>query len=108
MESTISTPTSVAALRKTAGIAMIAFTSLFAVTAFGKSDATDGKSLTVAELKAMYLDCDGRAMRGSLTSSEVGVCSIVYEELKRRAFNGDFDKFLAWSRTQNNVQSAAR
>ena len=87
---------------------MIAITSLFTVAAFGKSEATDRKPLTVAELKTIYLDCDRRATDRSLSSSEVGACSVVYEELKKRAFDGDFDKFHAWSRTQDNVKRAAR
>ena len=101
MKSTTSMLTSVAALRKTTCVAILAFTSLFAVAAFGKSEATDRKPLTVAELKTIYLDCDRRATHG-LSSAEVAACSVVYEELKKRAFGGDFEKFLAWSRTQNN------
>ena len=108
MKSTTSTLTSVAALRKTTCVAMIAFTSLFAVAAFGKSEATDRKPLTVAELKTIYLDCDRRATHESLGSAEVAACSVVYEELKKRAFDGDFAKLLAWSRTQSNVKGAAR
>jgi hypothetical protein len=108
MKSTTSALATVAALRKTTCVAMIAFTSLFGVTAFGKSEVSDRKPLTVAELKAIYLDCDRRAMRGVLGAGEAGVCSVAYEELKKRAFDGDFDKFLAWSRTQSNVKGAAR
>ena len=64
--------------------------------------------LTVAELKTIYLDCDRNAMRGLLGAAEIAACSIAYEELKKRAFDGDFDKFLVWSRAQNSANIAAR
>jgi hypothetical protein len=77
-------------------------------TAFGQSESGDKKQLTVAELKTIYLDCDRDVMRGLLGGAEAKACSVVYEELKKRAFDGDFDKFLAWSRVQNSANIAAR
>jgi hypothetical protein len=47
-------------------------------------------------------------MRGLLGGAEVKACSVFYEELKKRAFDGDFDKLLAWSRAQNSTNIAAR
>ncbi len=108
MKSVTSTPTAVAALRKTACVAMVVCTSLFSPAGYAQSEKDEGKPLTVAELKTIYLDCNARAMRGSVTGGEAAVCSVVYEELKKRAFDGDFEKFLAWSRTQTRVNSAAR
>ena len=89
-------------------VTTILCTALFSVTAFGQSESRDKKQLTVAELKTIYLDCDRDAMRGLLGGAEVKACSVVYEELKKRAFDGDFDKFLAWSRAQNSTNIAAR
>lgn len=94
------------ALHKTRLLAVILCTALSSVSAFGKSESGDKKQLSIAELKTIYLDCDRNVMRGRLGSSEMAACSVVYEELKKRAFNGDFDKFLAWSRAQDT--SAAR
>jgi hypothetical protein len=43
-----------------------------------------------------------------MPTGSVAACSVVYEELKRRAFDGDFDRFLAWSRAQpNGAQTVA-
>lgn len=63
---------------------------------------------TIDELKALYLRCNGAALQGRLGSAEIGQCSIVYEELKRRAFDGDFDRLLAWSRAQSAMRTAQR
>lgn len=56
------------------------------------------QELTVEQLKRVYLACDRASLEGRPVASEIALCSIVYEELKRRAFDGDFDKLLAWSR----------
>lgn len=59
--------------------------------------------LSVAELKASFLYCERSAMRGLLGLGEAAGCSLVYEELKKRAFDGDFDTFLKWWRTQSHA-----
>ena len=71
--------------------------ALSSATAFGNSESSDRRQLTIAELKTIYLDCDRSAMSGQLGAAEMAACSIVYEELKKRAFDGDFDRFLVWS-----------
>lgn len=60
----------------------------------------------VAELKNAYLECDRASMTRPLTSSEIMQCSVVYEELKKRAFGGDFDKLHAWSRSLQRAEPA--
>jgi hypothetical protein len=35
-------------------------------------------------------------------------CSVVYEELKQRAFGGDFHKLLAWSKAQPPALNTGR
>ena len=107
MKSLTSTFT-VAALHKTRCVALILCAALSSGTAFGKSESSDKKQLTVAELKTIYLNCDRNAMRGMLGSAEMAACSIVYEELKKRAFDGDFEKFLVWSQAQSSANSAAQ
>ncbi len=108
MKSPTSTLAAVASLHKTRCVAMILCTALSSATAFGQSEGSDKKQLTVAELKTIYLNCDREAMRGLLDGAEAKVCSVVYEELKKRAFDGDFDSFLVWSRAQNSANIAAR
>jgi hypothetical protein len=65
------------------------------------------QQLPVTELKAIYLGCERSAMRGLIGPGEAGSCSIAFEELKRRAFDGDFETFLKWWRTQIHVNIPA-
>jgi hypothetical protein len=66
------------------------------------------KGLTVDDLKALYLACNDRALEGQLGSGGIAQCSVVYEELKQRAFEGDFERFLAWSRSQPDAARVGR
>ena len=52
---------------------------------------------TIETLKGIYLDCDRVAASGGLDDNQVMRCSVVYEELKRRAFDNDFRRLKAWS-----------
>lgn len=56
------------------------------------------RDLPVDELKRAYLSCSDAALGGRLGNGAIQQCSEVYEELKRRAFDGDFERLLAWSR----------
>lgn len=60
--------------------------------------------LSVAQLKSAYLDCDRASVRVRLAAPGIMQCSIVYEELKRRAFDGDFDKLLAWFQASKDAE----
>ena len=62
--------------------------------------AASGQPPSIAQLKAAYLACSDAADRGELSNAEIMYCSVVYEELKRRAFGGDFERLLAWSRSE--------
>lgn len=61
---------------------------------------------TIDELKIAYLGCSRSALDGGLSKPGIMGCSVVYEELKRRAFDGDFERLLAWSRAQDPMQKA--
>lgn len=56
--------------------------------------------LSVDELKHAYLSCSEAALAGRLPTGAIQVCSEVYEQLKQRAFGGDFLALLAWSSAQ--------
>lgn len=58
------------------------------------------QQLTVDELKRAYLACNRGALDDRLGTAGIIRCSLIYEELKRRAFGGDFGKLLVWSRSQ--------
>lgn len=70
------------------------------------ADAVDEKAraMSVEQLKHNYLVCSQRALCGEVSQGEIAICSIIYEELKLRAFGGDFDKLLAWSRSSGDVK----
>lgn len=69
-------------------------------------DALD--SVSVEDLKEIYLSCSGAAVNGQLDNAGVMQCSIVYELLKQRAFGGDFLRMLAWSQAHPIVGSTGR
>jgi len=54
----------------------------------------------VEELKVTYLKCNREALAGRLDRGTIMSCSIVYEALKEKAFDGDFARLLTWSRAQ--------
>ena len=79
---------------------VLMFAALLAFAAHGNTIDGERFDASVDALKRAYLACDRSAMRGQLSSGGIMHCSMVYEELKRRAFGGDFDKLLAWSNSQ--------
>jgi hypothetical protein len=62
---------------------------------------------TPEQLKAAYLHCDRLASTERFDGSAAAACSMVYEALKARVFGGDFERLLAWSRRQSQVDRAA-
>jgi hypothetical protein len=81
-------------------LAMLCILVTASVAAQAEQDRSQIRHLAVDELKAIYLACSDDAMNGRLPTGLVAGCSIVYEDLKQRGFGGDFDRFLAWSRSQ--------
>jgi hypothetical protein len=80
------------------GITLLA--AAVASAAMGQVERASLQSATIDDLKQAYLACDAQATSGRLSTSAIMGCSVVYEELKARAFGGDFEKFLVWSRTR--------
>jgi hypothetical protein len=63
---------------------------------------------SIEDLKRLYLECDRASIAQRLAPAEVMLCSTVYEALKRHAFDGDFDRLLAWSRANATQRSGER
>ena len=59
-------------------------------------DVTYPSQPSVAELKVYYLECDRLASGVVLDFGTAAHCSVVYEALLQRGFDGRFDELLAW------------
>jgi hypothetical protein len=95
------------AARWVAAVAAAAMMHATAAASTGHSQEDPPESVSSMELKRAYLWCDGAAVAGELGAGGVQHCSLVYEELKRRAFDGDFARLLAWSRLNPSAQVTA-
>jgi hypothetical protein len=60
----------------------------------------------VEQLKAVWLTCDAQASQALIGPADAAVCSITHEQLLRQAFGGDFNRLLAWWRSQRAANSA--
>jgi len=63
-------------------------------------------SVSVDELKRVYLACDRVASQQLLDSATAAHCSFAGEALQKRAFGGSFDQLLAWWRAEKDAASA--
>lgn len=50
----------------------------------------------VGALKRTYLACEDAALAGLLDGAGIAECSAVYEDLKRRGFDGSFQRLRTW------------
>lgn len=55
-------------------------------------------SVSVEALQRTYLECDRVATHTLLDLGSAAHCSMVGEELKHRAFGGDFERLISWWR----------
>lgn len=53
---------------------------------------------SIDALKRAYIDCERRALVQRIPADEIMQCSVVYEDLKRRAFDDNWIKLWQWSR----------
>lgn len=68
--------------------------------ALAQQAATDRAQMPIGTLKADYLECARRAALSRQDTGDVMRCSIAYEELKRRVFDGDFRRLQKWTEAQ--------
>lgn len=54
------------------------------------------RSMSIDKLKGVYLGCEQAAQASRLNGGDVIYCSLVYEELKERAFEGEFRRIKSW------------
>jgi hypothetical protein len=62
---------------------------------------------SLAELEDAFWVCDYIATTRGVTAAPRAACRSVTEEVKKRKFGGDFERFVAWWR-DNKVEQYAR
>ncbi|MEO1238726.1 MAG: hypothetical protein AAFW64_03510 [Pseudomonadota bacterium] len=55
-------------------------------------------------LKRNYLACEDAALAGRLDGAGIAACSVVYEDLKRTVFGGDFHRLRNWYETTRALE----
>jgi hypothetical protein len=73
----------------------------------GTASATAEEQL-VDQLKDSYLACEQAARSTMLSNEDAMRCSVTYEELKQRAFNGEFRLLKTWYDTSRPSASASQ
>ena len=92
-----------------AGIAIAIALSVPAFDAQGQTVPLLASERPVPLLKAEYLACDRAATRSALPPGAAAYCSSVSEELLERGFDGDFERLIAWWRSEKQAaRSQAR
>ena len=83
-------------------LVLLAFVGL-SPPASGQLDREWLSAVAVDQLKRAYLHCDMLATQGLLDFGVIATCSMVSEELKHRAFGGDFGQLLAWWQAEKHA-----
>jgi len=52
--------------------------------------------MPIEKLKVIYLGCERTASAGRLDGGDAMYCSMVYEELKKKGFGGEFRHIRSW------------
>lgn len=81
---------------KTAIVAL----ALAAATAAVAGDLTEIDGMSIPDLKSVYLGCEARAQGNQISTDEIRLCTVVYETLKDKAFDGSFQLLNDWYQTQ--------
>ena len=53
--------------------------------------------LTARALKAAYLECEREALTRPMAAGRIAECSELYEALKARVFDGDWQRLRRWT-----------
>lgn len=86
-----------------ASVMLLLFAALVSLVANAQPPDRPHLSLvSVAELKAKYLECDQLASTIILDFSTAAECSMVSEELLERGFGGSFKQLLEWWHSARN------
>jgi hypothetical protein len=61
-----------------------------------------------AQLEVFFWDCDARATQEVLSAGAGAVCAMAHDELRRRRFDGDLERLLAWWRAHKADEHGRR
>lgn len=86
-------------------VSIAAAAALAAVTP--ASQAQGAAPASVAELERTFWVCDHLSTHQRIDSATAVSCSLAYEALKARKFNGDFTALLAWWRENKQAEHLA-
>lgn len=81
--------------------ATIATASLLSSAGSANAGERTIADMPLETLKTTYLNCEREALWGDISAAEIRFCSVVYEELKERAFEGSFRLLRNWYEAQN-------
>jgi len=65
-------------------------------------------NVSLAQIETQFWDCDYAVMRGTFDFTDAEHCSEVYELLKAKKFNNDFNCFLDWWRMNKAREHSMR
>jgi hypothetical protein len=91
---------------KTASVVTVLMLAASAMPAAQSDTLGELNSVPIDQLSSTYLSCSSAATSGRLDTAAIMQCSVAYEVLKRRAFGGDFEKLLAWSKARTSTITA--
>jgi hypothetical protein len=72
-------------------------------TAIAQAKDDEKTGYPVEALMRIYLECENTALLGKPHSIDIMRCSVIYEELKLRAFDGDFRKLHSWWKSAQSL-----
>jgi hypothetical protein len=87
-------------IRNLAGSVGIATLAVLSLGVIAQAGTPLSGGIPLEKLKSAYLQCEHMAVKGKLGTGEIMLCSVLYEELKQRAFGGDFPRLKAWADEQ--------
>jgi hypothetical protein len=65
--------------------------------ALAQWSAPSRTGMPLDRLKSAYLECERAAVTDRLPTGQIMLCSVLFEELKHRTFDGDFLRLKAWA-----------
>ena len=85
-------------------LACVLLATLLPARAADNTGSSAMTGLSDQRLEQLYWDCDRMATQTALPLDTGALCAMAGDELKRRRFDGDFERMLAWWRANKEEQ----